>query len=199
MANAPARPDRRRLRGEERKTAILAAACAVVARAGAGALTHRAVAAEAGVSLASTSYHFPSIHALRSATFAHAGGHIAGEVTRLSAGITEPRQLGPVAGEFAQRLCRERRVETVAVLELIVAAGYDARLRRLARYFHRHLAAVIAPFLPRPSEAPEVAAAMHGLVLVALTSAGTARSKGAEFARTATTHLIARYQQGAPR
>lgn len=192
-SHAPS-PDRRRARGADRRRAILTAACAVVARAGAGALTHRAVAQEAGVSLASTTYHFPSIHALRSATFAHAGGHIAGEVTRLSAALRAPRELGPVAGEFALRLCRDRRVETVAVLELIVAAGYDARLRRLARYFHRHLAAVIAPFLAQPGAALEVAAAMHGLVLVALSSAGAARTKGAEFARSATMSLITHYQ-----
>ncbi|HEY6881411.1 MAG TPA: TetR family transcriptional regulator [Polyangiales bacterium] len=189
----PASADLRRVRGEQRRLQILEAACKVVASAGAGALTHRAVAEQAGVSLASTTYHFSSIHALRRATFAFAGGQIAEEVSRLASAASSATELAEVAGDFAHRLCRDRRVETVAVLELIVAAGYDARLRALARYFHRHLASVLVPFVGSEAVALEVAAAMHGLVLVALTAAGARRNESAEFARQAAKGLVARY------
>jgi prepilin-type processing-associated H-X9-DG protein len=186
--------DQRRARGDQRRLRILEAACAVVAGAGAGALTHRAVAAQAEVSLASVSYHFPSIHGLRSATFAFAGGHVASEVTRLAAEARDAASLAQVAGAFAHRLCRERRADTMAVFELIVAAGHDVRLRRLARHFQRHLAGALAPFVGSPTDALSVAAAMHGIVLVALTSAGArSTASAATFAEAATVSLITRF------
>lgn len=50
----------RQPRGESRRRAILEAALRIVGREGAGAVTHRAVAAEAGVPLAATTYYFSS-------------------------------------------------------------------------------------------------------------------------------------------
>jgi DNA-binding transcriptional regulator YbjK len=50
----------RQPRGESRRRAILEAALRIVGREGAGAVTHRAVAAEAGVPLAATTYYFES-------------------------------------------------------------------------------------------------------------------------------------------
>ena len=50
----------RRARGERRRQAILEATLTLVGRKGAGAITHRAVAEEAGVPLAATTYYFSS-------------------------------------------------------------------------------------------------------------------------------------------
>jgi DNA-binding transcriptional regulator YbjK len=50
----------RRARGERRRQAILEATLTLVGRKGAGAVTHRAVAEEAGVPLAATTYYFSS-------------------------------------------------------------------------------------------------------------------------------------------
>jgi DNA-binding transcriptional regulator YbjK len=50
----------RRQRGERRRREILEAALRVIGRDGVAGLTHRAVADEAGVSLAATTYYFAS-------------------------------------------------------------------------------------------------------------------------------------------
>lgn len=53
--------DGRRARGQVRRRALVDAAIAVLGRDGLSGLTHRAVAEEAGVSLASVSYHFSGL------------------------------------------------------------------------------------------------------------------------------------------
>jgi DNA-binding transcriptional regulator YbjK len=58
MAGKPIAP---RGRGDARRRTILDAALRVISRAGVGATTHRAVAADAGVPLGTVSYHFGSI------------------------------------------------------------------------------------------------------------------------------------------
>jgi DNA-binding transcriptional regulator YbjK len=60
--------DGRRARGEASRQAILDATVRVIAAGGLTAVTHRAVAAEAGVSTASTTYHFATLDDLLQAT-----------------------------------------------------------------------------------------------------------------------------------
>lgn len=60
MAKAKIKPGVSTDRGRARRTAILEAAIAVVARDGTGAVTHRAVAKIARVPLAATTYYFAS-------------------------------------------------------------------------------------------------------------------------------------------
>jgi DNA-binding transcriptional regulator YbjK len=59
-ASAAVPPPSRRASRAEVRTAIIAATVRIVGRGGVAAVTHRAVAAEAGVSLSSTTYHFAS-------------------------------------------------------------------------------------------------------------------------------------------
>ncbi len=60
MASAPPRSTRRAEASERLREAIVAATVRIVARDGVGAVTHRRVAEEAGVSLSSTTWHFGS-------------------------------------------------------------------------------------------------------------------------------------------
>ena len=53
--------DGRRLRGQERRRKLIEASLVVLEREGLAGLSHRAVAAEAGVALASATYHFEGI------------------------------------------------------------------------------------------------------------------------------------------
>ncbi|MFB9840394.1 TetR/AcrR family transcriptional regulator, partial [Actinoallomurus acaciae] len=57
---------------EGRRRAIVDAACALIPEVGVGGLTHRAVAARAGVQLGSTTYHFATLDDLSRAALAHA-------------------------------------------------------------------------------------------------------------------------------
>jgi DNA-binding transcriptional regulator YbjK len=59
-------------RGERRRTALLDATLRVVARDGAAGASHRAVAAEAGVPLGSTTYYFESREQMLLAALRHA-------------------------------------------------------------------------------------------------------------------------------
>jgi DNA-binding transcriptional regulator YbjK len=60
--------DGRRARGDASRQAILDATVRVIATGGLTSVTHRAVAAEAGVSTASTTYHFATLDELLQAT-----------------------------------------------------------------------------------------------------------------------------------
>jgi DNA-binding transcriptional regulator YbjK len=165
------RQDGRLSRGQARRTLLLDAAVRVVARDGAGDLTHRAAAAEAGVSLASVTYHFASIQALRRATFDHAGS-IVGLAFRarvLAAGA-DIEDAGGILADYATTLLAERREATVAVFEMIIAATHDRELRPVVELLNDRLAALLEPYAGSRRQALTVAAAVQGLILTALST-----------------------------
>jgi DNA-binding transcriptional regulator YbjK len=71
-ATTSARPAARPPRGEARRAAITEAALTVIARVGPDNLTHRAVAAEAGLPLAATTYWFSNKEDMVRAALEHA-------------------------------------------------------------------------------------------------------------------------------
>ncbi|MCV6625080.1 MAG: TetR family transcriptional regulator [Cellvibrionaceae bacterium] len=66
-----AKPKSRGGKGEQTRQQILAAALEVIAAQGYRALTHRAIAKQAGVSLSLTTYHFKDLEALLHDAFAY--------------------------------------------------------------------------------------------------------------------------------
>ncbi len=167
----PAQQDGRLARGVARRTLLLDAAVRVVADNGAGALTHRAVASEAGVSVASVSYHFPSVDELRRETFEHAGSSIGLELAELVlAASTNVENTPEICGAYAVRLVEERRVETAAVFELIIAAGHDEALRPVVAVYHGMLTELLAAYTADRDRAATLGAAVQGLLLVQLAS-----------------------------
>ena len=186
MTNAE---DGRLARGAARRELLLDSAVRVVASAGSGALTHRAVATEAGVSIASTTYHFPSISDLRSATLEHAGSRIGMQLVWLVSDATASVEDTPeICAAFAVRLVEEQRVDTAAVFELIVAAGHDETVRPVVAAFNGYLANVLTPYIGDRDRALRVGAAIQGLLLVHLASSSSTPGLGAAVA-----DLIRRY------
>ncbi len=161
-----ANADGRLARGELRKTLLLDAAVRVVAERGSGALTHRAAATEAGVSVASVTYHFPSIGDLHEAMFDHAGSRI-GLAFRdvIEAASARADDVPEISASFVAHLVTERRADTTAVLEMIIAAGHDPSLRPLVRFFNDRLADILGTYIGSRFGAITVAAAIQGLVL----------------------------------
>jgi TetR/AcrR family transcriptional regulator, regulator of biofilm formation and stress response len=116
----PAGP-RRSERGEERRAAILEATVRLLATRGLGAVTHRAVAREARVPLAATTYYFDSKDEL----LAEALQVLAeAEVSRLS----------EVMGEIGGRIASEPRKAVTVLAEALLPDGARAEQRWLAQF-----------------------------------------------------------------
>lgn len=132
--SATPRPARAvRSRGIERREALIAAATAHVMEHGVGSLSHRAVAASAGVPLGSTTYYFASIDELRAEALSRL---ILGDAERRQRVLGEP--LGPDAAspQLAARL-----------LDLVFGERITIGAERLALYYERIAEAARAPQL----------------------------------------------------
>jgi TetR/AcrR family transcriptional regulator, regulator of biofilm formation and stress response len=120
----------RQARGERRCDAILEAALDVIAEHGVSAVTHRAVATQAGVPLASTTYYFESLDELLEAALLK---FVNAEAERLAA-VTErlgDAKLEPL--ETARLFRAELEEGSVAQFELYLEASRRPRLREVAR------------------------------------------------------------------
>jgi DNA-binding transcriptional regulator YbjK len=191
-----AHDDGRRRRGEARRALLLDAGVRVVARDGAGKLTHRAAAAEAGVSLASATYHFPSIQELRRATFDHAGSLVGLAFRdRVLADDAHAGDVGTILADYATTLVVDRREATVAVFEMITAATHDRELRPVVEILITRLAALLEPYVGGTRQALTAAAAVQGLILTALATG----HESPDDLRAAVLDLITRFRAQPPR
>jgi TetR/AcrR family transcriptional regulator, regulator of biofilm formation and stress response len=188
--------DGRLSRGTTRKTLLLDAAVRIVAEFGANALTHRAVAKSAAVSLASVTYHFPSSEALRSATYEYAGSQIGRELARLVLETASNLEALPdICADFTARLVTDHRINTMTVFEMILAAGHDPQLSPVTKLLNERLARLLEPYLGSNAAAHRVGAAMRGLVLTAL---AINRPTSSKWLRSSVSDLIRRYRSVPP-
>ena len=140
-------------------------AVAVIATDGAGLLTHRAVSARAGVSLASVTYHFPGIAELRQA-FDHAGSRIGLAFHALvEAHHDQPDLLPELTGNHAKPLVGASRQDPLATFEMILAASHHEELRPIIRELDGHLADLLASYVGDRETALVVTASIQGLIL----------------------------------
>jgi DNA-binding transcriptional regulator YbjK len=116
--------DGRRVRGAASRKAIVDAAGRVVVASGLAAVTHRAIAEEAGVSLARTTYHFPTIEALLQAVQLDLTDRFDSRLLALiSAARDRHVSIVDVCCDFLEELLGTRRSELLATVELGVAAA----------------------------------------------------------------------------
>jgi DNA-binding transcriptional regulator YbjK len=120
-------------RGAARRDALLDATVRVIGRGGIAAVDHRAVAAEAGVPLGSTTYYFASKEEMVAQALAHVAETEAERVRALTARReTGERSDGPPAQRLADELLEIWAGDPVALMaqfELYLESGRRPELR----------------------------------------------------------------------
>ncbi|MER5734784.1 MULTISPECIES: TetR family transcriptional regulator [unclassified Streptomyces] len=144
----------------ERRERLVEAALRVVRRDGIGAVSHRAVAAEADVPLGSTTYHFASLDELLVAALRRMNADLAGELRSRPADADGlARLLGEWLGGGRSRAER--------AYELSLAALRRPALRPVAAAWTEEVVTALAPRAGR-STARALAALMDGIGLQTL-------------------------------
>ncbi|MBK7402084.1 MAG: TetR family transcriptional regulator [Myxococcales bacterium] len=175
-------------RAEERKRSVLEATLRLLAREGPRAVTHRAVAAEAGTSLRATTYYFDSRAALLREALLHYATTSMERFARVIATPSDaPRE--PL-DEAADRLAavvmsdlEEDRVGLVAELELCLEIGRDPELEGTYATWERGLLEALEAYATvLGTRAPErdarlVLATLRGLEIEALVRPSRAPSR----------------------
>jgi TetR/AcrR family transcriptional regulator, regulator of biofilm formation and stress response len=154
-------------KGERTRQAILDAALRVVARGGVGEVTHRRVAAEAGVPLGATTYYFSSKDDLLRETLRHG----AQSESEFPAAVAEDAVAlaSTLAGDLGSYL--DDRPHALATYEVFLAAARDPQMADAAEAWtgasRRQLEPALASLGSTHSEldARVVTAALDGLGL----------------------------------
>lgn len=146
-------------KGEARRTALLDAVLRVLERDGSGAITHRSVAAEAGVAVAAATYYFAGIDDLLVSALTRA----ADSQVQIFAILQRGDLPGFAAALF--EVTHAGRASLMAQYELLFLALRRASLRSAAELWHRAIDDAIAALLPDATQARVAALAVDGLIL----------------------------------
>lgn len=137
---------RRRSRGIKRRTQILEAALRLLAQDGASIITHRAVAQEAGVPIAATTYYFQSKeHLIAEAFQLHAqkeARRVAQATKTIDTELTK-YQLADQLAEFLSYGLHRARATLIAEFELLLQAARRPELEGYSRVFYDTIAAQV--------------------------------------------------------
>jgi len=193
-------------KGERRREEILRATLRVIGARGADAVTHRAVAQEAGVPLSATTYYFASKDELLEQTLLMAAREETERIERLVLDLA-PRELSAAdwAAGVAAMIAGDVREEPdrhVALFELGLEATRTEALRgELQRWQDAHIRLAELGCRAVGSEAPEldariVVATLTGLMLEQLASGREDFED--EVLRPALERLFARLASGQP-
>jgi TetR/AcrR family transcriptional regulator, regulator of biofilm formation and stress response len=154
----------RTIKGEARRQALLRGVLRVLERGGPGAVTHRAVAAEADVPLAAATYYFSSIDELLTSAVRQATAAQAARLEPLS-----HASLAQVADAMIE-YTRDDRASAIAQYELLFLAMRRENLRDDAELWYGALERAVADYLHRVqprrrNDARRIAWAIDGLLL----------------------------------
>ena len=136
----PIRPATHRARGRVRRAALLDAAVEVIAEQGVAGVTHRSIAARAGMSTSTTSYFFSSLDQLVAAALHVVGERIVPRVDAVTAQVAEA-ELGPqeAIDRFVDAVLSEPEADTVAQFEIYLECRRRPQLQPTA---HRIMASI---------------------------------------------------------
>lgn len=151
----------------ERRQRIADAAIAVVAERGVEGVTHRAVAAAAGVPLGSTTYHFATLDDLLGEALRTAAQHNIARLRAWERDLPAGADLAAALADLCVRGLEEERAQTVVEYELYVAALHRPSLRRASQSWDDALVELFASRTDRVT-GELLAAAFCGLVMQAL-------------------------------
>lgn len=137
-------------RGEQRREALVQAAAELLLEHGRAALTHRAVAAHAGLPLASTTYYFASAQDLGDAALQR----VADQLTTRAAATVEALPGRLVVAEAASAVSAVigadlPRGQVLLVYERYLEAGRHPRLRELVTSWNARCAGLVREVLRR--------------------------------------------------
>ncbi|MFI5719380.1 TetR/AcrR family transcriptional regulator [Nocardia sp. NPDC051750] len=155
-------------RDPHRRQRILDATRALIPRYGIAGLTHRLVAAEAGVPVGSTTYYFADLSDLTEAALAETAAAtraaLAEWAGELAAGDDLPATLAALTAD-----CLARPEQMLTVNELYLAATRHPELRPLARVWFEGLVDILTPYTGTAA-ARALAVHLDGTLLHALSS-----------------------------
>ncbi|MEU4311882.1 TetR family transcriptional regulator [Nocardia sp. NPDC024068] len=158
-------------RDPHRRQRILDAARDLIPRQGLAGLTHRSVAAAAGVPVGSTTYYFADLTELVEAALADTAAATRAALTEWAAELERGDDL-PATLAALTAGCFAEPEQTLTVNELYLAATRHPELRPLARVWFDGLVAVLTPHIG-PGAARAVAIFLDGALLHALSSDST--------------------------
>ena len=142
------RRDGRTVRGLRTREAILDAAIDLMRIEGAASLTHRAVAAKAGTSLAATTYHFDTLDDLLVAAFERLSERTVARIASYTDAVLDGRRdLVEAAMEFAESDNPREGFGSIGMTELVHAATRHGRLHEPVRRYVEQLGGVFAPYV----------------------------------------------------
>lgn len=163
-------------RGEARRAHILDAALRIIASTGPDALTHRAVATEAGLPLAATTYWFASKDELLAEAYAVAAGRDVARIARITLdlerdGFPDGKDLARHLADLSMRELAEERSGLIASYALWLETARRPELREVSlawtEAYHGFATTMLAAAgSPTPeADARLLTAALDGLVL----------------------------------
>lgn len=174
-------------RDPHRRQRILDAARALIPEYGIAGLTHRRVAAAAGVPVGSTTYYFADLTDLTEAALTDSAGATRAALAEWAAALDAAEDL-PATLAALTAGCLAQPEQILTVNELYLAATRHPELRPLARVWSEGLAEVLAPHTG-PAAARAVAMFLDGALLHALASDTTPTAADLAAAIRALTHL----------
>jgi TetR/AcrR family transcriptional regulator, regulator of biofilm formation and stress response len=175
----------RRQRGIKRRDELLDATLRLLGREGADAVTHRAVAEEANVPIAATTYYFDSKRDLLMEAFRR---HAENEAERVAVvgdlgGAATAETLADRLADYIYEGLNEERMRLLAEQELLLQAARDPKIEPFSRVFYEAVKAELHdPLVRIGSEDPDqdaiiILAAFAGLEIDNLSTPRTALSR----------------------